>query len=122
MLSARTSAVTEFQRPASRREINFRNNCYLRVGKNATICGQVRSDNEQVGRSALGVGSGEFDLLAEVVALVAGCHDGDCALLDLYINLVAFEVAVQVIICGVTKTVSKGVCFNTDGELLCLGI
>ena len=33
----------------------------------------------------------EFDLLAKVVVLVAGCHDGDCTLLDLHIDFVALE-------------------------------
>ena len=59
-----------------------------------TIVREVGSDNEQVGLVGLGVGTGELDLLAEVVALVAGCHDSDCALLDIYVNFVVLEVRV----------------------------
>ena len=65
---------------------------------------------------------GEFDFLTEIVALVAGCHDGDCALLDLHIDFVSLEFAVLVISRGVTKAVSIGVCFNTDGVLLGFGV
>ena len=74
-----------------------------------TVGGQVGSDNEQVGLVGLGVGTGELDLLAKVVALVAGCHDGDCALLDLHINLVALE-GRQCIMLGQLGSAQHGWC------------
>ena len=57
------------------------------------MCFQVGSDDEQVRLLGLGVCTGELDLFAEVVALVAGCHDRDCALLDVHINFVALDSA-----------------------------
>ncbi len=92
----------------------YRCNIGLWFCQNTTLLREVGSDDEQVRGRAFGVGTGELDLLTKVVALVAGCHDSDCALFDLYINLVALEV---------TKCIGWSVvCFNTDGVLLCLGV
>ena len=81
----------------------------------APLVGQVGSDNEQVGLVGLGVGTGELDLLAKVVALVAGCHDRDCALLDLHVNLVVLVGSVVVI------RLYREPLLDTDGVLLGLG-
>ncbi len=77
-----------------------------------TIVIKVRSNDEQVCLVRFGVGTGESDLLTKEVALVAGCHNSDCTLLDLHIDLVALE--------GGAGDGSE-VLLNTDSVLLCLG-
>ena len=87
------------------------------LGDVCTIDRQVGSDNEQVGLVGLGVGTGELDLLAEVVALVAGCHDSDCALLDTHVYLVILVGSVVV----VSGCCDREPLLDTDGVLLGLG-
>ena len=63
-----------------------------------TVCREVGSDDEQVGLVGLGVCTGELDLFAEVVALVACCDDGDCALLDVDIDFIALDCAADCLV------------------------
>ena len=75
-----------------------------------TVGRQVGAGEEQVDIVGFGVGTGELDLFAEIVALGTGGHDSDCALLDLDDHFIALEAGC-----------AAEVLLDTDGVLLRLG-
>ena len=81
-------------------------------GEICTVSGQVGAGDEQVDSLGFGVGTGELHLFAEVVALGAGGHDSDCALLDLNLNLIVLVVM---------ACLRSEVLLYTDGVLLGVG-
>ena len=70
---------------------------------------EVWTGNIQIGNVSLGVGTGEFDFLTKVVALVSRCNDSNIALFYLDIDLIRLVLA-------------SGFAFYTDSVLLVLGV
>jgi len=83
--------------------------CLLRGLEHCSVGWEVWTSDEEIGQVSLGVGSGEFDFLTKVVALVACSDDGNIALLYLDIDLIGLVLV-------------AGLALDTDGVLLVLGV